>query len=623
MGESMTSEKLPRAGTRSVDRVAWLRRLQGVRGSHSICLTASVLAIAQGCSSELEDEFPDRLSAQAAEVVLGFESGRAWRSDSPLGPRDGEAGSGGVLAVEVASEAHLESASFAFSKTPNQLSLTLRPPPGAAPLARVGAFLSCPGRAVYEEPVATAALGLSSAGDEPTEVKLVVPSALQARLAGGCEDLIVKIAVYAEARPGLYELSHLKLRSESPRITTVETPLCGLPSVDHLVASARETEEGYWDFQAWLLDPVPQAELHRLAEALDTVSDLVLEPVFDDLNQEVVIAVEPDDFRSGAVEQALAAGDIALPMRVQPACHSLRELKAKDAEFGRLDWQTIAPNAEFSTYLDSARAALILTVDDGQGRSEELVGPFGTRKAAALPLHLEAARVIQTVMDHMGNLAEVRFGKWTRRGRLSDGQPHYGGALVFAPNSDEFCTAGFIVRRNGALGAVTAGHCFENGDIIYSGPSTGPQLYGLAAGRAPFPRFDLIRIDAIGQRFSNVIHADPGRPTRRKQVGKRDPYVGEEVCVSGVVTGSKCGAKVDTHTERACSKGQCTYNLTHASRVGVVIGQHGDSGAPVYKRSGDDGALILGMEVGGRTSSEVVFHRVSQVESTLGVRVAL
>lgn len=56
--------------------------------------------------------------------------------------------------------------------------------------------------------------------------------------------------------------------------------------------------------------------------------------------------------------------------------------------------------------------------------------------------------------------------------RENDGEPHYGAANLENLTIGAECTSGFVVKRQGILGAVTAGkgHCFGAlGEAIYSG----------------------------------------------------------------------------------------------------------------------------------------------------------
>jgi len=82
-----------------------------------------------------------------------------------------------------------------------------------------------------------------------------------------------------------------------------------------------------------------------------------------------------------------------------------------------------------------------------------------------------------------------------------------------------------------------------------------------------------------------------------------------------------------THLDRfICDPpGVCTYNLTRTRKNGVVVNAGGDSGAPMFNRSGDDGSRIRGMHVGGCGCLDGVgfHHKVSTIENNLDVNTSL
>jgi hypothetical protein len=218
----------------------------------------------------------------------------------------------------------------------------------------------------------------------------------------------------------------------------------------------------------------------------------------------------------------------------------------------------------------------------------------------------------------VGDLVAIEWGTPQRTGRLNDSERHYGGAGIGLANKTANCTAGFVVRRAGLTGSVTAGHCYLDGSTLFSGPFK----YGKTAARQAFPQFDMIRIDPDGQAYTNIIHTGPSAPVTRNQIGKADPPVGSSVCVSGMVTGAKCGAIVTSTNSQFCDLSGCTGNLVTAQRIGVTLAEFGDSGGPVYTRSGVADAFINGMIIAGRPLGIVMFHKVSTVETQLGVTVA-
>lgn len=111
----------------------------------------------------------------------------------------------------------------------------------------------------------------------------------------------------------------------------------------------------------------------------------------------------------------------------------------------------------------------------------------------------------------VGPAVTIEYAQSRRDGRLDDGEPHWGGAGIGLGANNNFCTSGFTVVRNGVRGSVTAGHCFDNGQFVNSGP----QFYGTTSGESGFPTFDMIRVGSSAETYDNRIHVDPCCPSVR------------------------------------------------------------------------------------------------------------
>lgn len=411
---------------------------------------------------------------------------------------------------------------------------------------------------------------------------------------------------------------------EGVSLRHVAQPLCGLPDSGELLPGAVETPEGHWDYQSWLASDRVQSQLPALQALLQRHPEHVLGVAPDHLAQEVVVVVDDSSEAVELVQAELHASGLDLPMRTQPACHRIGDLYAVRSDFESRPWLESTP--PFAAHLDVALGRYVVTLnaaatdavlaEDPSTQSGKDLG----RSAMALSETDSVRSLAADLEAEFGSLVQVKLGQAGTRSRLSDGQPHFGAAGIGSNNAN-FCTAGFVVERNGTLGAVTAGHCYpSNGTAITSGT----RAYGVSAGLAAVPAFDMTRIDPAGQQFTNTIHTDPGAPISRRQIGKADPVFLDLVCVSGMVTGARCGIEVLDNFCTIFNPGMgITTGLTRGVRVGVTIGQQGDSGAPVYKRSGDTGAIIIGMETGGAVDDEICFHPVSTIEAQLGVQVAL
>jgi hypothetical protein len=373
-----------------------------------------------------------------------------------------------------------------------------------------------------------------------------------------------------------------------------------------------------------LASPVVQAELPGRQSLLEEHSDLVLGVVADHVSKQVVV-VDKDAFVSRRIHRALESADIALPLRIQPSCNSVKALRQVQKEFEARSWPDGTP--AFGAHPDTATAQYVVTLDPGTEQTDEerdatLRQERGERVDRPGLYHPTIAnwQHARKLENEFGSLVRVRWGRAGRRDRLNDSQRHYGGAGI-GTNNFNFCTSGFVVNRNGFMGSVTVGHCFKTNGIAIT---SGIYAYGISAGIAPFPAYDMTRIDPGLQTYTNTIHTGPGAPLTRVQVGKGDPSYFSLVCVSGMVTGAKCGIEVLDNNCAVYNPGMgTTSGLTRGVRTGVLIGQSGDSGAPVYTRSGAVGATINGMESGGAVEDEICFHKVSRIESQLGVAVAL
>jgi hypothetical protein len=83
--------------------------------------------------------------------------------------------------------------------------------------------------------------------------------------------------------------------------------------------------------------------------------------------------------------------------------------------------------------------------------------------------------VADALVEMLGDLVKIQYGTPSLR-RFEDPEPHWGGAAIGLTPIVHTCTSAFTVVRVDTLarGSVTAGHCFEPSQNVYSGP----QYYG-------------------------------------------------------------------------------------------------------------------------------------------------
>ncbi|HEY3143112.1 MAG TPA: S1 family peptidase [Acidimicrobiales bacterium] len=324
----------------------------------------------------------------------------------------------------------------------------------------------------------------------------------------------------------------------------------------------------------------------------------------DHASQSIVVVVDPTlpgrdglgrDL-SNVADRARGAAALSGPaVRVQAACFSTAELIEADRVLSARSWHPDAVRAPIGAYLDPADSRFHVTVD--------------TR-------YPDVAAALRTTL---GELVVVALGSPSRLDRNNDGSPHYGGAFV-GNGSQNFCTAGFsIIRNDGYRGSVTAGHCFNNNDLAYSGS----RYYGIGAGEANYPTYDMIQLTSSSETYSNHIYVDPCCPSVRTVTGRGNPSANTFVCVSGAYTGARCSLRVIDWNGRICDQDGCTYGLITARRDnGTVVVQHGDSGAPLYSKPDSVSATIRGLFIGSPDGGVTAMSElISHVESHLGVTV--
>lgn len=332
----------------------------------------------------------------------------------------------------------------------------------------------------------------------------------------------------------------------------------------------------------------------------------LLGSAIDHNTRTVAVVVTPEyASKAAALQRTMTAalpaslGATTLRTAVVVGCYSGAKVAAADRLLQGRAWHPAAAKATFSYHLDAADSRLHVAFDPADA-------------AAA-----DAARAA------LGDLGVVTLTGSARAGRLDDGRPHYGGAGLRVNSggiNTNICTSTFAVRRNsdGLRGGLTAAHCFTNGNAIYS--ST--KFWGTAWGEANYPAFDMMGVASAAETYDNQIHVDPCCPSTRNVTSKRAPVVGDSVCLSGMVTRAICGLLVSSISGSVCDADGCTNGLMQARRANDVTVRGGDSGGPVYQRSGSANAVAMGLIVGFNDGGRNAFaERLGAIESHLGVTV--
>ncbi len=225
----------------------------------------------------------------------------------------------------------------------------------------------------------------------------------------------------------------------------------------------------------------------------------------------------------------------------------------------------------------------------------------------------------KALADLLGKRAVITLADNHRTGRLDDGRLHFGGSGIRdGSQGSNTCTAGFIFYRptDGLRGGFTAGHCFSNNRPIYSGP----KYWGHTFGKNNFPAYDMIAVAGDANAYTNVIHTDSCCPVKRTVVGNDPAWVGQSVCFSGMTTRAICSISVTSTNGTFCDSYGCTPGLIEAIRGGGVLYRTGDSGAPIYTRSGSNNALAVGMLIAAAGNNTIGYgEHLSSITSHLGV----
>ncbi|HYO60868.1 MAG TPA: hypothetical protein VEU29_03110 [Actinomycetota bacterium] len=391
---------------------------------------------------------------------------------------------------------------------------------------------------------------------------------------------------------------------------------CVVPDDAALHASSRPTKEGHFPHEEWIASPASQRAVDNVNRALDgefgttsktdTTAPLdrgLVGLALDHHSQKVVVVADFDRVDEQGLErrlrglvQASDSGRTPFDLDVSPSCHPAAELHAaSDVLHGR-SWHSRADEVAFASYLDPKTSTYRVAFS----REDE-----------------DVARALEA---ELGERVTIEWGSPGRDGRLDDGEPHYGGAGIrFHTQTTNQCTSGFtVVFSNGLKGSVTAGHCYNNGYNVYSGP----QYYGKTEGKAGFPNFDMMRINPNGERFTYGLHVDPCCPAVREVVSDSNAAMGNLICISGMVTKAKCGLEVIKTNGELCDSDGCTYDLVVAEKPGYTVRAKGDSGAPMYTGSSTtQTATIKGMHIGGFDPSTSYSEKISNIKSHLAVTV--
>lgn len=288
-------------------------------------------------------------------------------------------------------------------------------------------------------------------------------------------------------------------------------------------------------------------ELRAMQQKLNDAADRIT-AADDDGLAGVVAAPENRELRvywagkpSPAVADLLADVNRAVPVKVLPAAHSHRSLRAEAARLVRQPGVTsAAPKVDGS--------GLVLGVRD-PARAQALSASVPVDQVASAP----------EPMASRGN----------------DSPPYWGGARWNG------CSTGFAVWHAGVTKMLSAGHCGANGQGAYDGG--GDYMGPIEGDDNAYDRL-LINTWSSGRTYDGGVGVNEfSKPT----AGAARSYVGNWVCDSGAYSGALCGIQVK-YTNVTINIGYLVYQTVWAEQVDHVapVG-NGDSGGPVFDLTSD------------------------------------
>ena len=133
----------------------------------------------------------------------------------------------------------------------------------------------------------------------------------------------------------------------------------------------------------------------------------------------------------------------------------------------------------------------------------------------------------------------------------------------------------------------------------------------------------MMRVGATAEVYGNRIHVDPCCPSVRTVVSDAAPKVNDLVCQSGMTSRAICSLRVVSLTGEFCDDAGCTPGLVVFQRSGDVVVRPGDSGGPLYARSGTSNAAARGLVIALSDFGTTGYaENIANVEAHLGVAVA-
>jgi hypothetical protein len=248
---------------------------------------------------------------------------------------------------------------------------------------------------------------------------------------------------------------------------------------------------------------------------------------------------------------------------------------------------------------------------DGSGIAVTVLASDANQLADATSvLRKQYGSIIGTVrsVSRQPSQNDLYFAGW----RFNDFAPWYGGDRI--ASSVGGCSTGFAANYNGGPVMLTASHCGGTGTAFYNGPTTGGGFNLMGSSVYSDTATDVGAISVSS--YSLYVNVGAAENSTQLYVGSwASPVVGEYLCQSGSYTGEVCALQVVDTGQYNClswflwwctsSQGPLADVINYYGSASYSAG-HGDSGGPVYLRSGSSGTavgLVHGVLTGNAASA--------------------
>lgn len=565
-------------------------------------LGVSILGIistlqAVSCSTEIREQH-STYAFQSQARQLRFEKSKHWIAGANTKLENDTLLSEGEFSLSVihSGTASFRSAPSAIAGAIERVGFDLRTnDEQSSSDGTVEVAITCPSLGIDEQTVGAVGLSSVSTGRFET-VSFELEENLQEALSKGCDDLSVQFGIFAAQGDDVLTFDRLEFNYE---FDTETTPLCGTKGQTEAVDD--ELSNGYLRRHAWRSGLSTQLELARIQDALNEEPE-ILGFAAEDLSKQFIIVIDSstnESLENLAKRWALLRPTI--PYRLQYSCRDRGELKA---DLDVIRRESLAQDARSLTY----------SLDPSTSQFNLLLDPQDSKAG-------------QKILDSLKDTVTIEYRAAGEHDRMTDGQPHYGAAAIENLTAGRACTAGFVVNKGAAKGAVTAGHCADvTNEYFYSNSVFWGET--TASGwPSSTTSWDMVYIgpSVPAQTYSAKIHTDPCCPLSRPVTTKVPPAVSQIVCITGRIHKAKCTVEVFKKEPTFVINGKTRKNVWFGRRTGVNIAAEGDSGAPIYIPVGAGNAAIVGMHIAGFLTApfdQTWFHSVTDIEAQLGVTVA-